>query len=132
MILRSFPKITKDILKPLPRNDYPALNTFLFVSCWLEYTMDKSVVSMRDLVKRLNIQGIDLQLSTFSKASKKRDTQPFLEILTKLTGQLNQQKGNQNTRALFPKLLDKLRYLQAYMCQEISYVHWFRKLIWLN
>lgn len=29
-------------------------------------------------------------------------------------------------------LLDKLRYLQAYMCQEISYVHWFRKLIWLR
>ncbi|EAM49661.1 hypothetical protein CwatDRAFT_1958 [Crocosphaera watsonii WH 8501] len=28
------------------------------------------------------------------------------------------------------KILDKLRYLQAYMCQEISYVHWFRKLIW--
>ncbi len=30
------------------------------------------------------------------------------------------------------KILDKLRYLQAYMCQEISYVHWFRKLIWLR
>jgi putative transposase len=30
------------------------------------------------------------------------------------------------------KLLDKLRYLQACMCQEISYVHWFRKLILLR
>jgi IS4 transposase len=29
-------------------------------------------------------------------------------------------------------LLDKFRYLQAYMCQEISYVHWFKKLIWLR
>jgi IS4 transposase len=29
-------------------------------------------------------------------------------------------------------LLDKLRYLQSYMCQEISYVHWFRKLIWIR
>ena len=29
-------------------------------------------------------------------------------------------------------LLDKLRYLQSYMCQEISYVHWFKKLIWLR
>ncbi len=28
-------------------------------------------------------------------------------------------------------LLDKLRYLQGYMCQETSYVHWLRKLIWL-
>jgi len=26
-------------------------------------------------------------------------------------------------------LLDKLRYLQAFMCEQISYVHWFRKLI---
>ena len=26
------------------------------------------------------------------------------------------------------KLLDKLRYLQACMCQEISYVHWMTKL----
>jgi putative transposase len=29
-------------------------------------------------------------------------------------------------------LLDKLRYLQACMCQEISYFHWFRKLIWIR
>ena len=29
-------------------------------------------------------------------------------------------------------ILDKLRYLQAYMCQEISYVHWFRKNIWMR
>ncbi|MBD2306482.1 IS4 family transposase [Chroococcidiopsis sp. FACHB-1243] len=27
------------------------------------------------------------------------------------------------------KLLDKLRYLQAFMCQEISYVHWMEKLM---
>jgi len=26
-------------------------------------------------------------------------------------------------------LLDKLSYLQAFMCEEISYVHWFRKLL---
>ena len=29
-------------------------------------------------------------------------------------------------------LLDKLRYLQGCMCQEISYVHWFKKLIWIR
>ena len=29
-------------------------------------------------------------------------------------------------------ILDKLRYLQAYMCQEISSVHWVRKLIGLR
>lgn len=27
------------------------------------------------------------------------------------------------------KLLDKLRYLQACMCQEISYVHWLEKIM---
>ena len=26
-------------------------------------------------------------------------------------------------------LLDKLRYLQAFMCEQISYVHWFQKLL---
>ncbi len=27
------------------------------------------------------------------------------------------------------KLLDKLRYLQAFMCENISYVHWFKKIV---
>ncbi|AOX00992.1 hypothetical protein BJP34_30880 [Moorena producens PAL-8-15-08-1] len=27
------------------------------------------------------------------------------------------------------KLLDKLRYLQAFMCENISYVHWFDKMV---
>lgn len=27
------------------------------------------------------------------------------------------------------QLLDKLSYLQAFMCEQISYVHWFRKLL---
>jgi IS4 transposase len=27
------------------------------------------------------------------------------------------------------KLLDKLRYLQAFMSENISYVHWFRQLV---
>jgi putative transposase len=26
-------------------------------------------------------------------------------------------------------LLDKLRYLQSFMCQHTSYVHWFRKIV---
>ena len=71
MIIRTFPKIIKDILKPLSRKDYPVLDTFTFVSLWLEYVMDKSIVSMRDLFARLNCQGIDLKISNFSKANKK-------------------------------------------------------------
>jgi putative transposase len=27
------------------------------------------------------------------------------------------------------KILDKLRYLQAFMCKNTSYVHWFRKMV---
>jgi putative transposase len=27
------------------------------------------------------------------------------------------------------KALDKLRYLQAFMCENISYVYWFRKMV---
>ena len=27
------------------------------------------------------------------------------------------------------KTLDKLRYLQAFMCENISYIHWFKKLV---
>jgi IS4 transposase len=30
------------------------------------------------------------------------------------------------------KMLDKLRYLQAFMSENISYVHWFRKIVILS
>jgi len=29
-------------------------------------------------------------------------------------------------------LLDKLRYLQSFMCQHTSYVHWFRSIVYAN
>jgi len=47
-MLTKFPKLIKDILKPLPKNDYPVLNTFLFVSCWIGFTLDKSRLSGND------------------------------------------------------------------------------------
>lgn len=31
--------------------------------------------------------------------------------------------------SLGSKLLDKLRYLQAFMSENISYVHWFKKIV---
>jgi len=43
MIVNHFPKIVKDILKGLPKNDYPVLNSRLFVECWLAYTLDNSL-----------------------------------------------------------------------------------------
>jgi putative transposase len=120
MILRTFPKIIKDILKALPKKDYPVLDTFSFVSLWLAYVMDKSIVSMRDLFQRINYQGIDLKMSNFSKASKKRDTQVFQEIITKLTKELKKRKGQEEKLRLFPidstiiTLTSKLLWVQEY------------------
>gem|GEM_PF-3845461 len=34
VIINSFPKIVKGILKSLPKNDYPVLNSRLFFECW--------------------------------------------------------------------------------------------------
>ncbi len=49
MIVNTFPKIVKDILGSLPKNDYPVLNSRLFVEFWLAYVLDNSLTSMRDL-----------------------------------------------------------------------------------
>jgi putative transposase len=65
--------ILKYILRDLPKNDYPVLNSRLFFSCWLSLVMDNSLTSMRDLFKRINNTGFDLDISTFSKASSHRD-----------------------------------------------------------
>ena len=81
MFVSNFPKIIKSLLKNLPKNDYPVLNTFLFASCWIGFGMDKSLVSMRDLMTRVNSRGKKLDLSTFSKASKSRNPEIFEEIL---------------------------------------------------
>jgi putative transposase len=114
--------LIRKILKPLPKKDYPALDTFSFVSVWLEYVMDKSIVSMRDLFKRLNNQGIDLKISNFSKASKHRDTQVFLDIINELNNQLRNKKGkekNQVSNLNVPGLY--LHPHQRKKCQAIMY-----------
>jgi hypothetical protein len=97
-----FPKLIKEILKPLPKNDYPVLNTLLFVSCWIGFALDKSLVSMRDLCTRMNLQGINVQLSTFSKASKIREIEVFEKIIADLNKRLSIKKGVEKARALFP------------------------------
>ena len=97
----TFPKLLKNILKPLPKNDYPVLNTFLFISCWIGFALDKSLVSMRDLCTRMNIQGINVQLSTFSKASKIREIDVFEKNIAELNKRLSIKKGVEKARALF-------------------------------
>ncbi|PMB12535.1 IS4 family transposase [Fischerella thermalis CCMEE 5282] len=88
MIINSFPTIVKDILKSLPKNDYPVLNSRLFFECWLSYALDNSLTSMRDLFKRLNNTRFDVDISTFSKASSHDAHKPCQEIYQKLNAQL--------------------------------------------
>lgn len=120
MFLSNFPKILKLILKDLPKNDYPVLNTFLFVSCWLGWVMDQSLVSMRDLFLRLNSRNIKLDISTFSKASKIRDCRRFEEILIRAIQALRKKKLVSQERLLFPldstiiSLTSKLLWCQGY------------------
>jgi putative transposase len=95
-MITSFPKIVNSILYKLDKNDYPVLNTRLFVECWLGFTLDKNLTSMRDLFFRLNCQDKKVDISTFSKASKSRSLQPFLEIYEKLSQQFQKShKGNE-------------------------------------
>ncbi|NJO52676.1 MAG: transposase [Leptolyngbyaceae cyanobacterium RM2_2_4] len=55
------------------------------------------------MFKRLNIRGININISTFSKASKSRDTGVFEEIFSSLKEQHRQSLGRiKNKLVLFP------------------------------
>src|SRR5579883_2516009 len=120
MFSTNFPKIAKFLLKDLPKKDYPVLDTFLFVSCWLGWVMDQSLVSMRDLILRLNARNINVHLSTFSKASKNRDVKVFEDILNRATKELKKKKGKSEKQVLFPldstiiTLTSKLMWCQGW------------------
>jgi putative transposase len=120
-MLSNFPSIINKFLGDLPKDDYPVLDTFKFVSCWLSFVMDRSQSSMRDLFKRLNVRGIDMDISTFSKASKKRDPVIFHDLFLRLRSELNQQKNiNPKALVLFPidstiiSLTSKLLWKEGY------------------
>ena len=83
-MISSFPKIVKHLLADIPQNDYPVLNSRLFIMCWIGFSLDKSLTSMRDLFKRLNVSNISVDVSTFSKASKTRTLEHFSKIYDKL------------------------------------------------
>ena len=88
-----FPIIVKNILNNIPKNDYPVLNSRLFISCWLGFALDKNLTSMRDLFRRLNFSGIDIDISTFSKASKKREVNSFKILYQKLSKKAQRKTG---------------------------------------
>jgi IS4 transposase len=120
-MLSNFPKIVKQFLKDLPQDDYPKLSTFSFVSCWLSYVLDQSQTGMRSLFQRLNMRGIDIDISTFSKASKKRDSNIFYNLFVDLRKRLkNERKVNKEDLVLFPldstivTLTSKLMWNQGY------------------
>ena len=100
--MKNFSKLIKELLKPLPKNDYPALDTFTFLSCWIGFALDKSIVSMRDLCSRMVLEGINVNLSPFSQASKIIETSPFEKVIVELNKRLVAKKGIENVRALFP------------------------------
>ena len=69
-MLSNFPNIINRFLGDLPKDDYPVLDTFKFGSCWLSFVMDQSQSSMRDLFKRLNVRGIDMDISIPRRLAK--------------------------------------------------------------
>jgi len=110
-MISNFPRLVKKYFGHLPQDDYPVLNTFLFVSSWLEFVMNQGKTSMQSLFKHLNIRGIDVDITTFSKA------QLFLNLRQQLR---KQHQLDQNKLALFPldstivTLTSKLLWQQGY------------------
>jgi len=76
----NFPQLVKTFLVSLPDDDFPVLNTRLFFSCWLALIMDKSLVRLQDLFKRLNQAGLPVDISTFSKACSSRSLHHFEQL----------------------------------------------------
>ena len=120
-MVSNFPAIVKRFLKDLPTDDYPVLDTFTFVSCWMSFVMDQSQSSMRDLFKRLNVRGIDMDISTFSKASKNRDPIIFHDLFFKLRNELKKKNSiKSKALVLFPidstiiSLTSKLLWKEGY------------------
>lgn len=92
-MLASFPQIIKQLLTKLSQHDYPVLDTRLFVTLWLSFVLDQSLSSMRDLIKRVNLGGISIHLSTFSKANEHRTPEPFIALYHELLELVRRKKG---------------------------------------
>jgi putative transposase len=81
--------------------------------------MDKSLTSMRDIFKRLNVSGLTIDISTFSKANRHRSQEPFLKLYQQLNEEICRDKNLQRYE-LCPidstviTLTSKLLWLQEY------------------
>jgi putative transposase len=71
--------------------------------CLVHFWDAPSQSSMRDLFKRLNVRGIDMDVSTFSKASKNRDPVVFHNLFLRLRNELSKKKNiDSKALVLFP------------------------------
>lgn len=114
-----FEKLVKKLLSFLSQDDYPVLNSQKYFAIWLEYILDRSVTSMRDLFARLKIGGSAPDLSTFSKANLKREIEPIQKIYRYLNNLLSKKKSkNQGEIVAFDAttvtLTSKLMWAQGY------------------
>ena len=66
-MLSNFPKLVKQLLSDYSDYDYSVLNTHLFMSCWLTFSLDSSVTSMRGLFRKLNLGARQLLNLLFLK-----------------------------------------------------------------
>ena len=73
-MISKLPELVKKFLGKLSLSDYPVMSTFRFVSFWLNFMLDPSLMSMRDLFDRRNYQGIKIDISRFYQANKRRST----------------------------------------------------------
>jgi putative transposase len=206
-MLSNFPNIINKFLGDLPKEDYPVLDTFKFVSCWLSFVMDRGFCKLeriKDLIQdkeRYFVMRIkndmSLQMQENGKflvgtGAKKVECRivnycdleertefrlatnlpeigefavsneeigefyrnrwqiellwKFLKMHLKLDRLITKNINGieiqiyccligyvilqlvEIPKEFGDKALDKLRYLQAFMCENISYVHWFRKI----
>jgi len=100
-MLSNLPVLVKKILGNLPDNDYPKLTTKRFVSLWLNYVLNPGIESMRGLFQQLNWQGIEIDISTFSKTSNHRDPIIFQKIFQELNRELKR-KNYRKVLGFFP------------------------------
>jgi putative transposase len=97
---RQIQGLIKPLLNLLPKNDYPVLDTRLFVLIWIHFVLDARVATMRGLFFLLNHLNFKVDISTFSKACKHRSTEPFQVILRELQKRLKHHQGE--FKHLFP------------------------------
>jgi len=86
---------------------------------------------LRPYLARLHRKTLCYSKKPFIKLSKlitKNVNEITIKIYTLLIAYLLLQLV-ETPKYLGFKLLDKLRYLQAFLCEQISYVHWFKKIL---